>query len=99
MLKITRVANGEVIFRLSGRVDAENLAELESLFKAETKGGRIVLDLKDLTLLDREAISFLSKCEPDSVRIKNCPPYVREWIARERSARRKTTRRTPRERK
>jgi hypothetical protein len=98
MLKITRTANGEAIFRLSGRMHAENIAELESLFNAETKGRRIVLDLKDLTLLDGEAVSFLAKCEADSVEIKNCPPYIREWIARERSAKRKTTRRTPRKR-
>ena len=98
MLKITRVANGEVIFRLSGRVDAENIVELQSLLNAETKGRRIVLDLEDLTLLNREAIIFLAKCEADSVQIKNCPQYVREWIAQERSAKQNPTRRTPKER-
>ena len=79
MLRITRAANGEAVFRLSGRMDAEGVAELERLFKAETNGRRIVLDLKDLTLVDREAIIFLAKCEPD-VQIKNCPPYIREWM-------------------
>jgi anti-anti-sigma regulatory factor len=79
MLRITRAANGEAVFRLSGRMDAEGVAELERLFKAETNGRRIVLDLKDLTLVDREAIIFLAKCEAD-VQIKNCPPYIREWM-------------------
>ena len=79
MLRITRAANGEAVFRLSGRLDAEGVAELERLFKAETNGRRIVLDLKDLTLVDREAIIFLAKCEAD-VQIKNCPPYIREWM-------------------
>jgi hypothetical protein len=60
-------------------MDAEGVAELERLFKAETNGRRIVLDLKDLTLVDREAIIFLAKCEAD-VQIKNCPPYIREWM-------------------
>ena len=64
---------------MSGRMDAEGVAELERLFKAETNGRRIVLDLKDLTLVDREAIIFLAKCEAD-VQIKNCPPYIREWM-------------------
>ena len=37
MLKIERTANGMgVFFRLSGRIEAEELAELESLVKAET---------------------------------------------------------------
>ena len=63
MLKITRSANGEVIFTVSGRMDAENLAELERLFGLEANGCRITLDLKDLTLVDQEAISFLERCE------------------------------------
>jgi anti-anti-sigma regulatory factor len=83
MLRITRAANGEVVFRLSGRIDAAGVAELERLFNAETNGRRIVLDLKDLTLVDREGVIFLAKCEAD-VQIKNCPPYIREWIKRER---------------
>jgi anti-anti-sigma regulatory factor len=83
MLKINRIANGEVVFRLSGRIDVEGVAELERLFNAETNGRRIVLDLKDLNLVDREAVIFLAKCEAD-VQIKNCPPYIREWIRRER---------------
>ena len=83
MLRITRAANGEVVFSLSGRMDAESAAELERLLNAETNGSRIVLDLKDLTLVDREAVTFLAKCEADK-QIKNCPPYIREWIRRER---------------
>ena len=84
MLRITRTANGEVVFRLSGRMDAESLAELERLFNAEANGRRIVLDLKDLTLVDRDAVIFLAKCEADTVQIKNSPRYIREWIKRER---------------
>jgi anti-anti-sigma regulatory factor len=64
-------------------MDAESVAELKRLFSAETSGRPIVLDLKDLTLVDREAVIFLAKCEGD-VQIKNCPPYIREWIRRER---------------
>jgi len=64
-------------------MDAEGVAELDRLFKAETNGRRIVLDLKDLNLVAREAVIFLAKCEAD-MQIKNCPPYIREWIRRER---------------
>ena len=85
MLKITRAANGEVVFTLCGRMDAENVAEMQTLFGSEPKGRRIVLDLKDLTLVDREAVSFLEGCEADSIKIKNCPAYIREWITRERA--------------
>ena len=64
-------------------MDAESLAELERLFNAEANGRRIVLDLQDLNLVDRDVVIFLAKCEAD-VQIKNCPPYIREWIRRER---------------
>jgi anti-anti-sigma regulatory factor len=86
MLKITRAANGEVVWTLSGRMDAENVIELKSLLKSEAEGRRIVLDLKDLTLVDREAVRFLERCETDSIKLKNCPAYIREWITRERDA-------------
>jgi anti-anti-sigma regulatory factor len=85
MLKIKRAANGEVVFTLSGRIDAENVTELKTLFGSEPKGRRIVLDLKDLTLVDREAVRFLKSCETDSIQIKSCPAYIREWITRERA--------------
>jgi len=84
MLKIQRAANGDVVFTLSGRMDAENVAELETLLRTEPKGRRIFLDLKDLTLVDRDAVYFLGRCEADSVKLKNCPAYIREWITRER---------------
>jgi anti-anti-sigma regulatory factor len=85
MLRIQSSANGEVVFRLSGRMDEEDIAELETLIRSETNGRRIVLDLKDLTLAGRAAINFLERCEADGITLKNCAAYVREWITRQRS--------------
>jgi len=85
MLKIQRAANGQVVFTVSGRMDAENVDELRGLFASEAKGRGIVLDLRDLTLVDRDAVRFLEHCEADSIELKNCPAYIREWITRERS--------------
>jgi anti-anti-sigma regulatory factor len=84
MLKIMRAANEEVVIRLSGRMGAENLGELEKLTSAEADGRRIILDSKDLTLVDQDAVSFLRRCEADSIQLKNCPAYIREWITGER---------------
>jgi anti-anti-sigma regulatory factor len=84
MLRIQRSENGEVVFTLSGRMDAENIAELKALLGEEAKDRRMVLDLKDLTLVDRDAISFLEYFETAGIKLKNCPAYVREWITRER---------------
>lgn len=84
MLKIRRTANGEVVFTLSGRMNTADVVELKTLFGSEEQGRHIVLDLKDLTLVDRDAVSFLQRCEADSFQLKNCPAYIREWITRER---------------
>jgi anti-anti-sigma regulatory factor len=84
MLKITRAGNGEVIFTVSGRMDAENLDELKKLLTSEARGRRISLELKELTLVDQDAVTFLERCEADNIQLKNCPAYIREWITRER---------------
>lgn len=84
MLKITRAANGEVVFQLSGRMGGQNLGELEKLISAEAGSRRIILDLKDLKLVDQDAVSFLRRCEADSMQLKNCPAYIRKWITGER---------------
>jgi anti-anti-sigma regulatory factor len=87
MLRIERAANGEDVLTVSGRMDAENLIELKNLIDAEAAGRRIVLDLKELTLVDRDAVRFLEQCDSDGIRLHNCPLYIREWIARERDGR------------
>jgi anti-anti-sigma regulatory factor len=85
MLRITKSANGEVVFKLSGRIETENMAELEVLLSAEASGRRVVLDLSDLTLVDQEVVSFLRHSEADGIELKNCPAYVREWMKQEKS--------------
>lgn len=83
MLKIQRAANGEVVLTLSGRIDGENISELQSLVASESQGRRIILDLKDLTLVDQDAVTFLGRCEAGGIRLKHCPAYIREWITRQ----------------
>jgi hypothetical protein len=87
MLKIQRSADGQVVFKLSGRMEAENTADLEAVIRSEEKGRPIVLDLEDVTLVNRDAVSFLERCEADSITLKNCPAYIREWITRLRPRR------------
>jgi hypothetical protein len=83
MLRIHRKANGDVVFTLSGRIDKEDIAELEALIGAEEKGSHIVLDLKDMTLTGQDGITFLAQCETAGIALVNCDPYVREWITRQ----------------
>jgi anti-anti-sigma regulatory factor len=82
MLRVRRKTNGDVVFTLSGRIDNENIAELEALICAEGKDRRIILDLKDMTLTGQDGIVFLSGCEDAGIALLNCDPYIREWITR-----------------
>jgi hypothetical protein len=80
MLRIRRSANDQVVFKLSGQMEEEPIAELETLISAEANGSRIVLDLKDVTLVNENALTFLVRCEANGITLMNCPAYVREWI-------------------
>lgn len=86
MLRIQRSGRQQVVFKLSGRINAQNAAELRNSIEEEKEGRPIVLDLIDVTLVDRDAVKFLERCEADSIKLKNCPLYIREWITREREA-------------
>lgn len=84
MLRIQRSGKRQVVFKLSGRIDAQNAAELRTLIEEENGNRPIVLDLIDVTLVDRDSVKFLERCEADNIKLKNCPLYIREWITRER---------------
>jgi hypothetical protein len=84
MLRITRAANGVVVFKLSGQMSVENIGELETLLSGEANGRRIHLDLKDLTLVDQGIVSFLKRSEVNGIQLMNCPNYIRQWIKQEK---------------
>jgi len=71
-----------IVFALSGELDNEHTERLQELLDIE-KHSRIVLDLKDVTLVGRAAVQFLARVEASGVRIVNCPDYVRSWIVAE----------------
>jgi hypothetical protein len=83
MLRIQRSANGKVVFTLSGRIEPEHVEELQRVCSLEAIDRLLVLDLKDVTLVDRDAVRYLARCEANGVRLENCPAYIREWIERE----------------
>jgi len=86
MLKITLTIQGDyAVFLLSGRIEDNNISDLESLIRAEKR--RVALDLAEVTLAGRSGVRFLAQCEESGIRIQNCPAYIREWISRERRTR------------
>jgi len=82
VLKIHRSANGQVVFKLSGRIQADEVGELQELLVLETAGRELALDLKDVTLVNQDAVTFLGGCEANRIKLENCPAYIRAWIDR-----------------
>src|SRR5262245_8777216 len=74
MLKIQRSANGDVVFTVSGRLEAATVSELSALIAAEPAGGTLVLDLKDVVLVDRDVVQFLRSRERNGIALRICPP-------------------------
>ena len=81
MLKIQRTAGGGVVFSVSGRLESDNQRELSTLLELEPSGSAITLELQDLVLVDVDAVGFLRACETKGIALRNCPPYIRAWMA------------------
>ena len=81
MLKVQRTANGEVVLAVSGRLDADSLRELSALLALESSGRPVRLELRDLLLVDRDAVEFLRACEGKGIALRHCPQYIRIWMA------------------
>ncbi len=85
MFKIRRTsAKPLVLYLVSGRIDEEAASELQRLFGQEPAGSSVALDLGEARRVDAVAIEFLARCEDSGIKLRNCPAYVREWIANSR---------------
>jgi hypothetical protein len=84
LLKIQRGTDPTLVFTVSGGLDAENVGELCRLIDAEPACAVVVLDLTDMVLADRDAVRYLRDYETGGrIALRNCPPYVRAWMARD----------------
>ena len=84
MLRIDRESDGCVTrLMLSGRIQSDNIACVRLAMNEHC--ARKILDLGEVTLVDVAVVRFLIRCERQGVELAQCPPYVREWILRERA--------------
>jgi hypothetical protein len=70
--------------KLMGRIRAEHLDELKA--QIATSAPEIVLELGEVSLVDADAVRFLSTCESAGIQLLNCSAYIREWIVREQES-------------
>jgi hypothetical protein len=85
MLRIERQSKGRSTanLKLSGRMQADGLSDL--LAEIAKCDSRPSLDLEEVTILDRDSVRFLIRCQSEGILLVNCPLYVQEWITRERA--------------
>jgi anti-anti-sigma regulatory factor len=77
------VEHKQVVFTLTGRIQAAQVPELLALLKSEPSVHRVVLDLEQVKLVDRDAVLFLALSETRGTKLRNCSGYIREWINQE----------------
>ena len=83
--RIDRVVDGDDIVALciSGRITKQDVGALRNVIEGEA--GAVAIDLKNVVLVDREAVRFFAQRELNGNVLRNCPPYIREWATREQA--------------
>jgi len=85
--RIERVVgpDGIVVLQISGRINDPDVEIVRELMQSETtRKSTVALDLRNVTLVSRDAIKLLSTVEEKGTELRNCPAYIRDWISREK---------------
>ena len=83
MLRIeTQVAGSQTILRLIGRLRSDCIEDLRK--QVQNQASLTVLDLAQIDLIDVQSVRFLCDCQDQKIELRNCAPYILEWIRRER---------------
>jgi hypothetical protein len=82
-LMIEQVFSGhnKFVLRMCGRMQREHVDTIKGLIG--TKDNDTILDLLEVMLVDRDAVIFLAACQRKGIELRNCPAFLREWIAKE----------------
>ena len=88
------IGQDRAMLHISGRIAEEDVDTMRALLDQEN--GVVAIDLKDVLIVDREAIKLLAVSESNGVELRNCPAYIREWVTRETADRNKSKERTKR---
>jgi hypothetical protein len=89
MLRIERSANGQIVFTVSGRMETEDIEQFQQLLVVETPGQQLMFNLRDVTLVNQDAVTFLAYCEGNGIKLENCPLHIRNWIDQEKHRKRR----------
>jgi ABC-type transporter Mla MlaB component len=72
-----------ITLMLNGKFSEDSIPDLaQSLQSAKQQHESVVLDLSEVTLVDRQAVRYFSEQASEEVKLVNCPIYLKRWIAR-----------------
>ena len=77
------VITGLLTLHISGQITGKDVDLFRTLLEQER--GVVAIDLKDVLLVDREAVKLLALSELEGAELRNCPGYIREWVTREKA--------------
>jgi anti-anti-sigma regulatory factor len=82
-LRIEEVSTeSQTALTLSGRITSRDVQELKARI-AEARGP-VILDLRQVRLVDLDAVYFLAAAERRGVELRHVPPFVHSWVLLER---------------
>jgi anti-anti-sigma regulatory factor len=85
-IDIKLAGDGDTTLALTGKCNGTALGELRrAIERARRSHRRVVIDLSEVTLLDRPSLQFLAAQTREDVKLTNCPEYIQPWIYREYS--------------
>ena len=73
-----------VVLRISGRMTQDDIPALRAAIDQE-RGALAAIDLTEVGLVDRDTVDLLASSEGRGIELRNCPPYIREWVDRVRA--------------
>jgi len=73
--------DGAVVLSLAGKFNGGSLGELRRAIDNAMRIHReIVIDLSEVTLVDRSCVQFLAARQ--DIKLVNCPEYIQPWIGK-----------------
>jgi anti-anti-sigma regulatory factor len=76
--------DGDTTLALAGKCNGTALGELRRAIERVRRAHKqVVIDLSEVTLLDRPSLQFLAAQTREDVKLTNCPEYIQPWIYRE----------------
>jgi anti-anti-sigma regulatory factor len=78
---------GSSTLALAGTVSADAVPEIDRIIKDVRQArSRVVLDMGEVTLIDRAAVRFFARQQKRGIALVNCPGYIAHWISQETTA-------------